>query len=73
LYVGLLFLVLVPIVVLLATPAGILVKIWLTDRTDWRIEDYMCTLPDGCKESIEARKRAREQIRTSTKAELEEH
>jgi hypothetical protein len=33
----------------------------LNDKTDWRIEDYMCTLPEGCKEFTESRKRSREQ------------
>jgi len=41
--------------------AGDLIVLSFTDRTDWRIEDYMCTLPEGCDEFIAERKRAREQ------------
>ena len=69
LYVGLIFVVLLPIVVLLVFPPfSMFVYAWLTDKTDWRIEDYMCTVPEGCKEYIAERKRAREQLRTLHKA-----
>jgi hypothetical protein len=50
---------------LLLTPALVLAGkftfIWLIDKTDWRIEDYMCTLPEGCDEFIAERRRLREQ------------
>jgi len=55
---------------LLLTPALVVaVKftfIWLTDKTDWRIEDYMCTLPDGCDEFNAERKGLREQKQLRT-------
>jgi hypothetical protein len=69
LYVGLLFVILMPIVVPLASPPFfVFVTAWLTDKTDWRIEDYMCTIPEGCKEYVAERKRAREQLRTLHKS-----
>ena len=41
--------------------AGFLVSKTIIDQTAWRIEDYMCTLPEGCDEFIAERKRLREQ------------
>jgi hypothetical protein len=41
--------------------AVVLIHAWISDPTDWRLEDYMCTLPEGCSESIAERKRMREQ------------
>jgi hypothetical protein len=53
------------LLLLLLTPALVLAGkftfIWFTDKTDWRIEDYMCTLPDGCDKYIAERKKQREQ------------
>jgi hypothetical protein len=46
--------------------AGNLIVISFTDKTDWRIEDYMCTLRGGCDEFIAERKRAREQKQTKS-------
>ena len=40
--------------------AGDFIVLSFTDKTDWRIEDYMCTVPEGCDEFIATRKRARE-------------
>jgi hypothetical protein len=58
------------VVLLFVTPISFWVKVWLTDKTDWRMEDYMCTIPEGCTEWIAERKRAREQklIRTPEKS-----
>ncbi|MCC8938038.1 hypothetical protein H8A99_16555 [Bradyrhizobium sp. Arg68] len=41
--------------------AGFLVSKTIIDKTAWRIEDYMSTLPEGCDEFIAERKRLREQ------------
>src|ERR1700733_12153493 len=41
---------------------------WISDTTDWRLEDYMCTLPEGCTEFIAERKRLREQNRRTPKS-----
>ncbi|MCA6125358.1 hypothetical protein J6500_26190 [Bradyrhizobium sp. WSM 1704] len=53
------------VVLLLSLPwlyvAGFLVAKTFTERTAWRIEDYMCTLPEGCDEFIAERRRQREQ------------
>jgi hypothetical protein len=39
--------------------AVVLIHAWITDPTDWRLEDYMCSLPEGCSEFIAERKRRR--------------
>jgi hypothetical protein len=28
--------------------AVVLTAAWISAPTDWRLEDYMCTLPEGC-------------------------
>jgi len=43
-----------------------LIYVWITDSTDWRLEDYICTLPEGCSEYIAERKRLREQKQLRT-------
>jgi hypothetical protein len=48
---------------------GILTAAWIGDTTGWyRVEDYMCTLPEGCKEYIAERKRLREKNRLQPKS-----
>jgi hypothetical protein len=41
--------------------AVVLIHAWISDPTDWHLEDYMCTVPQGCSEFIAERKRQREQ------------
>jgi hypothetical protein len=47
--------------------AVVLIHAWITDLTDWRLEDYMCTVPEGCSEFIAERRRWREQNRPPRK------
>jgi hypothetical protein len=58
-------------IVAIASIATLILLPWLyvaadlvRDRTNWRVEDYMCTLPEGCKEFIAERKHHREQLLT---------
>jgi len=64
--------ILAAIIVLLLYPTlsmvGVLTAAWIGDTTGWyRVEDYMCTIPEGCKEYIAERKRLREQNRPPPK------
>jgi hypothetical protein len=40
---------------------GLVAAAWIGDTTGWyRVEDYMCTIPEGCEDYIAERKRLRE-------------
>jgi hypothetical protein len=59
---------LITIAALLLIPVGFLAAAWIGDATGWyRVEDYMCTIPEGCDEYVAERKRLRE-MRTAPKS-----
>jgi hypothetical protein len=51
----------------LLIPVEFYAAAWIGDATGWyRVEDYMCTIPEGCDESIAERKRLREMRTAAT-------